>query len=370
MDRGLAAAAGSAPTGWRRRSADRGGVDQHASRAAGRLGNAPQHPARTRGRCRLNRRGADRGRAGADVPGCAVRESGVGDAISEGADAVVARLQDNNAWIREHEEGIRNFLARILPAAKDAAGGSGTGVLGGRRLTARTCQRRRCSDVRLPRRRRRDLALDPGPLQPRQSRPGGRRGRRRLERSEQQGPRHRARGVDRQFGARSKAEQEHSGAAPIAQRRPGPAAGGPAMTLRLTSSGTALRCFPSARRVPESAGIVGDPRTSRVAAMGAHEAADPRAHRTIRHLSLRDAALFASRRSPVRSRLAPWARSPSPSRIRPVGRVRGPTVCSTFVFPTRLGLRQLLDVPSPIPLPASSTARAGPHDCPLAHGLS
>ena len=30
---------------------------------------------------------------------------------------------------------------------------------------------------------------------------------------------------DRQFGARSKAEQEHSGAAPIAQRRPGPAEG-------------------------------------------------------------------------------------------------------------------------------------------------
>ena len=66
----------------------------------------------------LNRRGADRGRAGADVPGCAVRESGVGDAISEGADAVVARLQDNNAWISGARGGDPQ-LSRAHPAGRE-----------------------------------------------------------------------------------------------------------------------------------------------------------------------------------------------------------------------------------------------------------
>jgi putative heme transporter len=56
---------------------------------------------------------------------------GVGEGISEGADDVVTWLRDNNAWVREHEDAIRDFLSGILPAAKDAAGGVLTGVLGG-----------------------------------------------------------------------------------------------------------------------------------------------------------------------------------------------------------------------------------------------
>ena len=56
---------------------------------------------------------------------------GVGEDISEGADEVVAWLRDNNAWVEQHEDAIRDFLRSILPAAKDAAGGVLTGVLGG-----------------------------------------------------------------------------------------------------------------------------------------------------------------------------------------------------------------------------------------------
>lgn len=61
---------------------------------------------------------------------------GVGQDISEGADEVVSWLRDNNAWIKEHEAAIRKFLEGILPAAKDAAGGLLSGLLGGLSLAA------------------------------------------------------------------------------------------------------------------------------------------------------------------------------------------------------------------------------------------
>jgi putative heme transporter len=61
---------------------------------------------------------------------------GIGDDIGEGADQVVAWLRDNNAWIEQHETQIRDFLSGILPAAKDAAGGLVSGLLGGLSLAA------------------------------------------------------------------------------------------------------------------------------------------------------------------------------------------------------------------------------------------
>jgi predicted PurR-regulated permease PerM len=61
---------------------------------------------------------------------------GVGQDISEGADKVVAWLRDNNDWVKQHEEAIREFLKGILPAAKDAAGGILSGALGGLALAA------------------------------------------------------------------------------------------------------------------------------------------------------------------------------------------------------------------------------------------
>jgi predicted PurR-regulated permease PerM len=61
---------------------------------------------------------------------------GVGEDISDGADEVVAWLEDNNAWVEKHEDAIRSFLNGILPAAKDAADGILTGVLGGLALAA------------------------------------------------------------------------------------------------------------------------------------------------------------------------------------------------------------------------------------------
>jgi putative heme transporter len=61
---------------------------------------------------------------------------GVGEDISEGADEVVTWLRDNNAWVEEHEDAIRDFLGGILPAAKDAAGGVVSGLLGGLSLVA------------------------------------------------------------------------------------------------------------------------------------------------------------------------------------------------------------------------------------------
>jgi predicted PurR-regulated permease PerM len=61
---------------------------------------------------------------------------GVGADIAEGVDEILAWLRDNNAWIEEHESAIRDFLASILPAAKDAAGGLAAGLLGGLSLAA------------------------------------------------------------------------------------------------------------------------------------------------------------------------------------------------------------------------------------------
>jgi predicted PurR-regulated permease PerM len=61
---------------------------------------------------------------------------GVGEDISEGADEVVVWLRDNNDWVREHEDAIRDFLKGILPAAKDAADGVLGVALGGLSFTA------------------------------------------------------------------------------------------------------------------------------------------------------------------------------------------------------------------------------------------
>jgi predicted PurR-regulated permease PerM len=61
---------------------------------------------------------------------------GVGKDIGEGADKAIAWLGDNDDWVKQHEEGIRNFLEGILPAAKAAAGGLLEGVLGGLSFTA------------------------------------------------------------------------------------------------------------------------------------------------------------------------------------------------------------------------------------------
>jgi putative heme transporter len=61
---------------------------------------------------------------------------GLGEDISEGADQVVAWLRDNNDWVQQHEDAIRDFLKSILPAAKTAADGLLTGVLGGLAFTA------------------------------------------------------------------------------------------------------------------------------------------------------------------------------------------------------------------------------------------
>ena len=61
---------------------------------------------------------------------------GVGAQLSAGADQAVDWLRDNSEWVEDNEEAIRDFLASILPAAKDAAGGVITGVLGGLSLAA------------------------------------------------------------------------------------------------------------------------------------------------------------------------------------------------------------------------------------------
>jgi len=61
---------------------------------------------------------------------------GVGEDISDGADEVVAWLEDNNDWVMQHEDAIHDFLRSILPAAKDAAGGVLEGALGALSLTA------------------------------------------------------------------------------------------------------------------------------------------------------------------------------------------------------------------------------------------
>jgi putative heme transporter len=56
---------------------------------------------------------------------------GVGHDVSAGADKIVTWLRDNDDWVKQHEDSIRSFLKGILPAAKDAAAGVLTGVLGG-----------------------------------------------------------------------------------------------------------------------------------------------------------------------------------------------------------------------------------------------
>jgi putative heme transporter len=61
---------------------------------------------------------------------------GIGEDISDGGDQVVGWLRDNNEWVEQHEEAVRDFLRGILPAAKAAAGGVLTGVLGGLSFTA------------------------------------------------------------------------------------------------------------------------------------------------------------------------------------------------------------------------------------------
>jgi predicted PurR-regulated permease PerM len=61
---------------------------------------------------------------------------GVGRDIGDGADEVIAWLRDNNDWAKQHEDGIRNFLKGILPAAKHAAGGVLEGALGALSFTA------------------------------------------------------------------------------------------------------------------------------------------------------------------------------------------------------------------------------------------
>ncbi len=61
---------------------------------------------------------------------------GVGEDISEGVDEVLAWLRDNNDWVEDHEDAIRDFLKGILPAAKDAADGVLGAAFGGLSLAA------------------------------------------------------------------------------------------------------------------------------------------------------------------------------------------------------------------------------------------
>lgn len=61
---------------------------------------------------------------------------GIGAAISDGADEALAWLQDNNSWVQQHEQAIRDFLSGVLPAAKDAAAGLASRLVGGLSLAA------------------------------------------------------------------------------------------------------------------------------------------------------------------------------------------------------------------------------------------
>lgn len=61
---------------------------------------------------------------------------GVGDELSAGADEVLTWLQDNNDWVQQNEQQIRDFLESLLPTAKTAAEGVLSGVLGGLSLAA------------------------------------------------------------------------------------------------------------------------------------------------------------------------------------------------------------------------------------------
>jgi putative heme transporter len=56
---------------------------------------------------------------------------GIGKDVSEGADKLIVWARDNDDWVRQHEDEIRQFLKGILPAAKAAAGGIIGVALGG-----------------------------------------------------------------------------------------------------------------------------------------------------------------------------------------------------------------------------------------------
>jgi putative heme transporter len=60
----------------------------------------------------------------------------IGQDISKGVDKVVTWLRAHDDWVKQHEEGIRAFLAGVLPAAREAAGGLASGLLGGLSVVA------------------------------------------------------------------------------------------------------------------------------------------------------------------------------------------------------------------------------------------
>jgi predicted PurR-regulated permease PerM len=60
----------------------------------------------------------------------------IGQDISKGVDQVLAWLQAHDDWVKQHEEGIRAFLGGLLPAAREAAGGLASGLLGGLSVVA------------------------------------------------------------------------------------------------------------------------------------------------------------------------------------------------------------------------------------------
>lgn len=61
---------------------------------------------------------------------------GVGTDLSRGVDKALDWLRDNDAWVKQHEADIRKFLDSLLPAAKDAASGLLSALLGGLSLAA------------------------------------------------------------------------------------------------------------------------------------------------------------------------------------------------------------------------------------------
>ena len=128
---------------------------------------------------------------------------GVGQDISEGADKVVNWLRDNDDWAKQHEQQIRDFLASILPAAKNAAGGHRQGRAR-RTLLHGADRERRAPGARVPalhhHQRRLDLGMDPGPLQQRAPRARRRWRQRGVERRERLHPRHQPDRSDRHHG--------------------------------------------------------------------------------------------------------------------------------------------------------------------------
>ena len=99
---------------------------------------------------------------------------GVGEDISEGADEVVTWLRDNNDWVEQHEDAIRE-LPQGHSAGRQGRRRRRVDRPARRSLVRRAAGQRRAADVRLPalhpHRRRRDLGLDPGALQRRPPRP-------------------------------------------------------------------------------------------------------------------------------------------------------------------------------------------------------